>query len=176
MNRLIITRADKGKTLVILTKEEYNHKIQNFIQDNHLIKMNKNPTQQYQKIIKQTLKQCNDIIQIEHKWGYINMNTIAPNLYATIKLHKENKPIRPIINWKNAPVYELAKQLSKTLHNYLQLPYTHNIQNSIQLMTETKTIELNKDTRLCSFDITNMYKNIPKIEVIIIIKKILENN
>jgi hypothetical protein len=38
MNRLIITRADKGKTLVILTKEEYNHKIQNFIQENHLIK------------------------------------------------------------------------------------------------------------------------------------------
>jgi hypothetical protein len=26
-NRLIITRADKGKTLVILTKEECNHKI-----------------------------------------------------------------------------------------------------------------------------------------------------
>jgi hypothetical protein len=43
-NRLIITRADKGKTSVILTKEEYNHKIQSFIQDNHLIKMNKNPT------------------------------------------------------------------------------------------------------------------------------------
>jgi hypothetical protein len=40
-NRPIITRADKGKTLVILTKEEYNHKIQNFIQDNHLITMNK---------------------------------------------------------------------------------------------------------------------------------------
>jgi hypothetical protein len=51
MNRLIRTRGDKGKTLVILTKEEYNHKIQNFIQDNHLIKMNKNPTQQYQNII-----------------------------------------------------------------------------------------------------------------------------
>jgi hypothetical protein len=60
--------------------------------------MNKNPTQQYKKIIKQTLKQCNDIIQKQHKWRYINMNPIAPNLYATIKLHKENKPIRPIIN------------------------------------------------------------------------------
>jgi hypothetical protein len=61
-----------GKTLVILTKEEYNHKIQNFIQEKHFIKMNLNPTQQYQKIIKQTLKQCKDIIQKEHKWGYNN--------------------------------------------------------------------------------------------------------
>jgi hypothetical protein len=93
------------------------------------------------------------------------MNPIAPNLYATIKLHKENMPIRPIINWKNAPAYEIAKQVSRTLHNYLQLPYTYNIQNSIQLMTDLKTIELNKDTRLCSFDITNMYTNIPKTEL-----------
>jgi hypothetical protein len=90
------------------------------------------------------------------------MNPIAPNLYTTIKLHKDNKPIRQMINWKNAPVYELAKQISKTLHNYLQLPYTHNIRNSIHLMTDLKTIELNKGTRLCSFDITN----IPKIGVI----------
>jgi hypothetical protein len=104
------------------------------------------------------------------------MNTIAPNLYATIKLHKENKPMRPIINWKNDPAYEIAKRLSKTLHKYLQLPYTYNIQNSIQLMTDLKTLELNKDTRLCSFDITNMYTNIPKIGVINIIKKITENN
>jgi hypothetical protein len=44
------------------------------------------------------------------------------------------------------------------------------------LITDLKIIELNKDTRLCSFDITNMYTNIPKIEVINIIKKILENN
>jgi hypothetical protein len=126
--------------------------------------MNKNPTQ-CQKIIKQALKQCNDIIQKEHKRRYINMNRRAPNLYATIKLHKENKPIRPIINWKNAPAYKIAKQVSKTLHNSLQLPYTYNIQNSIQLMTDLKTIELNKDTRLCSFDITNMYTKITKTEL-----------
>jgi predicted nucleotide-binding protein (sugar kinase/HSP70/actin superfamily) len=60
-NKLIITRAEKGKTLIILTHEEYKHKIQNFIQDNHLMKLNKYPTQQYQKIVKQTLKLCSDI-------------------------------------------------------------------------------------------------------------------
>jgi hypothetical protein len=38
-----------------------------------------------------------------------------------IKLHKPNTPITPIINWKNAPAYELTNQLTKTLHNYLNL-------------------------------------------------------
>jgi hypothetical protein len=35
----------------------------------------------------------------------------SPNLCATIKLHKQKTPIRPIINWKNALAYQLAKQL-----------------------------------------------------------------
>jgi hypothetical protein len=91
------------------------------------------------------------------------MNPIAPNLYATIKLHKENKHIRPIINWKNAPAYEIAKQVSRTLHYYLQLPYTCS---EFHPTTDRhKIIELNKDTRLCTFDITNMYTNIPKTEL-----------
>jgi hypothetical protein len=49
-NKLTITKADKGETLVILTQEEYKHKIINFIHYNHLIIINKKPTQQYQKI------------------------------------------------------------------------------------------------------------------------------
>jgi hypothetical protein len=43
---------------------------------------------------------------------------MAQNLHATIYLQKQNTPIRPIINWKNAPIYELAKYLMKILHNY----------------------------------------------------------
>jgi hypothetical protein len=48
-NILTITKADNGKTLVILTQDEYKHEIRNFIQDNQFIMINKNPTQQYQK-------------------------------------------------------------------------------------------------------------------------------
>jgi hypothetical protein len=57
-------------------------------------------------------KMCNNIIQKENTWKYTNMNPTAPTLHATVKLHKENKPIRPIINWKGAPAYELAEQLT----------------------------------------------------------------
>jgi hypothetical protein len=74
------------------------------------------------------------------------MNPIAPNLHATIKLHKHNTPIRPIIYWKHAPAYQLAKQLPKILHNYLQLPNTYNIQNFIQLMGDSKSIIIDKTT------------------------------
>jgi hypothetical protein len=62
-NKLIITKADKGKTLVILKQEECKHKIKNFIHDKKFMKSDKKRTQQYQKIVKQTLKQCNNVIQ-----------------------------------------------------------------------------------------------------------------
>jgi hypothetical protein len=82
--------------LVILAQQECKHKINSSIQDNHFIKINNNPTKQYQQIIKETLKQCNKIIQEENRWKYMNMNPTVPKLYATIKLHKLNTPIRPI--------------------------------------------------------------------------------
>jgi hypothetical protein len=89
------------------------------------------------------------------------MNPAPPSLHHTIKLHKSNTPIRPIINWKNAPTYELVKHLTKTLCNYLRLPYAYDIHNSLHLIADLKTIEINKDTSTFSFDIENVYINIP---------------
>jgi hypothetical protein len=39
------------------------------------------------------------------------MKPTAPNLNARIKQDKPNRPIKPIIIWKNGPAYEL---LTKT--------------------------------------------------------------
>jgi hypothetical protein len=97
------------------------------------------------------------------------MNPAAPSLHTTIKL-----PIRPIINWTNAPAYKLAKQLTKTLHKYLQ-PYTYNVQNTMRLITDLQTTEINENTRLCSFDIRNVYTNISKNNIMNIINNILQN-
>jgi hypothetical protein len=55
-NRLTTTNTDKRKTLVILTQEEYKHKIRNLMQENQFIMINKNLTQQYHKIIKESIK------------------------------------------------------------------------------------------------------------------------
>jgi hypothetical protein len=75
----------KEKQLVILTQDEYKQKVTNFIQDNKLTATNNNPTKHYQKIIKQTLKESNNIIQKETIWRYTNMNPTPPSLHSTIK-------------------------------------------------------------------------------------------
>jgi hypothetical protein len=84
-----------------------------------------------------------------------------PTLRALIKLHKPNNPIRPIIDWCNAPDYNLTKHLAKLLNEVIQLPNSFNIRNTNTLIEDLQHIETDKNTRLCSFDITNMYTNIP---------------
>jgi hypothetical protein len=152
-NKLIITKAVKGKTLITLTEEEYKQKVRNFIHNNQFTRINKDPNQQHQTIIKQTLKQNTNTVQKEHRWKYTNMNPSAPTLHATVKLHKHNTPIRPIINWINAPAYKLAKFLATILQKHLQLPYTYNVKNTIHLTSDLQTIEIDEKTRMCSFDI-----------------------
>jgi hypothetical protein len=89
------------------------------------------------------------------------MNPSAPYLYRTIKLHKQNKPIRPTVNLKNSPAYKISKHLFKILQDALQLPYTFNVRNSITLIHKLIQNKIDENTRLCSFDIEYMYTNIP---------------
>jgi hypothetical protein len=125
-------------------------------------------------MIKHELNKQN-IIQKEHKWKYSNMNSKAPNVHATIKLHKQNTPIRPVVNWKNSPAYNLAKFVTNALKETLDLPFTYNIKNSTQLINNLNNITINENTRICSFDIKDMYTNIPQQDTILIIHNILQN-
>jgi hypothetical protein len=61
-----VTKADKGKTIVILTIEDYTQKVNNFIQENQFVLRNNDSMQNYQKAIKH-MTQCNNIIEMRKK-------------------------------------------------------------------------------------------------------------
>lgn len=94
-----------------------------------------------------------------------NMNPAPPNLYAMMVLHKPNTPIRQIIRWKNALAYQLVKHLSQALCNYSRLPYTQQCTQLHSTNYRFKTAQINKDTRIYSYDIGYMYTNIPRVDV-----------
>jgi len=66
----------------------------------------------------------------------VNLNPMAPAIRDLVKIDKEDAPIRPITNWRNAPSYKLAKMLTNKLHTYIPLSYTFNIKHTVQLMTD----------------------------------------
>jgi hypothetical protein len=104
-------------------------------------------------------------IRKDEKWKYVNLNPYPPIIRGSIKIHKTDSPIRPIVNWKEAPAYKLAKMLTKKLGILIPLSYIFNIKNSIQLLEDLLDIPFDKDLKFISSNIENMYSNIPITEL-----------
>jgi TusA-related sulfurtransferase len=177
LNNLTITKADKGNTLIIIIDiNQYNQKINKFIANNKYTKLNKDHTKQQQKAVRTTINTCKSIIKQSDKWKYTIMNPEPPHIRGTIKLHKQDKPVRPTVNWKNSPAYKTATQLTKHLKNVIQLPNTFNIRNSTELINKLKESNIQGNIKVCSFDVTNMYSNSPIQKLIQITNIELQNN
>jgi len=162
----MITRADKGKTTVIIDIGDYNNKTLDFINSNNFKTLNIDPTNKFQKNVKESLIQCNIVIS-KKQVKYLTQNKPhAPKLKAQLKLQKQGNPIRPVVNNINAPAYKLAKFLTKTLKEYIILKYQYNVINSTILAQEHKQFKLNNNHRLISFDIKDLYVNIPATETL----------
>jgi len=112
-NNLTITKADKGRTVVIIHKDVIKQKIVYFIQKNQIIQLSKNPTESLQNQIQQKIHIFYTVIDKNQQKHLIQIKPMAPKLNAVIKTHKEDKNIRPVINNIQAPSYKLAKYLNK---------------------------------------------------------------
>jgi len=55
------------------------------------------------------------------------MNPNAPSIKGLIKLQKPGHPIRPVVYWKGAPSYKLARLFTQKIKMMVPLPNTHNI-------------------------------------------------
>ena len=55
----MITKADKGKTTVIIYKQDYRNKVHTFLLENNFQTLPNNPTKKDQTRITKTLQQCN---------------------------------------------------------------------------------------------------------------------
>ena len=175
-NNAVLVKANKGNTLIIEFQNSYQNKIQTFISNNNFMKIDKDPTKKYQNSIRTSINKCQQIINKDTKWNYINLNPTPPNIWGHIKIHKNNNPIRPIVNWTNAPAYKLAKKSAKDLQKYIPLPYAFNVKNSIHLMKDLLDIPYDNNIKLASFDIMNMYTNIPTDELLNIIQNLCSIN
>jgi hypothetical protein len=112
---------------------------------------------------------------IKYKRQLTQLNPEPPKLKAFIKIHKQHNPIRPVVSYTHAPAYKVAGFLANFLKEILALPNKYDVKNSVTLIEELKQINLNPNSRLCSFDTDNMYPNIPKLQVMDIINNICCN-
>jgi hypothetical protein len=171
----IITKADKSNTVVIIEKHDYETKVNKFINDNSFMMLNKDPTQEYNKNANTSISKCKTLSNTE-KIKLKNINPKAPNLRGQPKLHKEGIPIRPVVNFMNAPTYKLCKFLNTKLNNKLNYTQDYSVKNSLDLISKIKDVNIPTNTMFISFDVSNMYTNIPTKETMEILKENLRKN
>ena len=150
--KITIKKADKTNIFVVLNKTDYHSKLQNILDDHTKFKkLNKNPTNQLKskinKLITANNAELNSIklpkIIGDYKPGY---------LYGTVKIHKPNHPLRPIISQIPTPIYQLTKTIKQLILPYL--PSKCNIKSTHELIQVLHTIKPNNGI-LASLDVEN---------------------
>jgi len=170
------TKADKGSSLIIVYQNDYEQKVLDFITNSGAETVNSNITTKFQKDLRSTINSCKSLIDTDKKGRLINLNPETPPLRGLIKIHKEGTPIRPVVNFKNAPSYKLARMLTDILKTHIPMPNVYNVQNSTQLMNDISQIPFAPELKLASLDISNMYTNIPTKDLISIISSLCKNH
>ena len=169
---IVIKKADKSSTYVILNYEEYIQKLNTILSDPHKFKLiEKDPTENLKKKANKIISTNNaaqgniklDKIKGEFKPGY---------LYGTVKTHKENYPLRPIISQITTPTYKLAKKLNDIIKPYIPSKYSLTSTNDfIDILQSNEYIG-----NIASLDVESLFTNVPINETIKIIIELAYNH
>lgn len=104
------------------------------------------------------------------------MNPQTPKLYSLVKLHKKDYPIRPVVSFTSAPSYKLSKKLIEIINENTNFVAKFQIKNSYDLINKIQNIQLPNKTKLISFDVTNLFPNIPPQDTITLVEQLLNAN
>lgn len=104
------------------------------------------------------------------------INPKAPQLKGQPKTHKTDIPIRPIVNFRTAPTYKICKYLNRTIKSNLNWESNFSILNTTELVNNIKNINIPDNSYFISFDIKDMYSNIPPRETLTILEQDLRNS
>lgn len=165
---IICLKSDKGNKSVLLSKQQYNEKMEDLLHDNDVytkVKSTKMITLQSKanSILRDL---CNDgHIDENQRLKFTKSNPIAARIYGLPKLHKPNIPFRPVVSCIGSPTYEIAKLLHEILANVAK-SFRFDVKNSQEVADKIKGLEIPNDFCLVSFDVISLFTNVKKQRVV----------
>lgn len=88
----------------------------------------------------------------------INAYAHLPRIHGLPKLHKENIPMRPVVDTINSPAYELCKFMNDILKNIIDQS-KYNIKNTYEFKEFITQVKIPKGHKLVSYDARSLYTN-----------------
>ena len=102
-------------------------------------------------------------------------DAIPPTIRGSIKHHKENHPLRPIVTCINSALYDTSKFLSQIL-SPLQNRSGFSVANSAQFKNEMTDIIIDEDETMISFDVVSLFTVTPVDKACAYIRTMLEHH
>ena len=174
--RMILT-VDKGVSMVVMDRDDYNQKADALLQQPAYRPIPNDPTNKYKTKLIALLKS----IKTE---GGINESTYkrlyptgagSPKFYGLPKIHKEGIPLRPIVSSIGTPTYSTSKELSRILKPLVGKS-PHHIQNNQDFMEHLKDIQLGPDVVMVSYDVRAPFTSVPIQPALEVIEKLLNED
>ena len=84
----MVTRADNGKSIVILPTHHYDSKAEKLLSENNFHPVATDHTNTFQNQVRNTVKQSKTLIPKDSRWKFIHMYPSNPSIKGLIKIHK----------------------------------------------------------------------------------------
>lgn len=150
---IVILPADKGRTTVILNKQDYHNKVKALLDDtNTYEKLTSDPTRAIKNKLIQTLKEWRKEERIP-SYLYNQLYPTAenvPKFYGLPKIHKKDVPLRPIVSSIGSVMYDTAKFLAKIMKPLVGLN-SHHIVNSEDFVNKIAELKVPPGQKLVSY-------------------------
>lgn len=182
---IVIAKADKSNNVVIMDKDDYDHRMNTLIADGGYEKLDRDPLGPMVNKVNDVLKKYGDLMcenprRELRKWK--NSNPKIPRLYGHAKTHKlsdlndpDGLKMRPVASNIDSPTEKISKWLVKEFRK-LKPPKGKSVKNAIEFMRIVKNEVVRRTETMGSYDAVSLFPSIPINETMLILRKWLMNN
>ena len=152
---LILTKSNKGNTVVIFKRSEYSKTLE-FLTNNNAIQDNNFKFSKFNNVVRTHINRSTHVIPESKKRSLLISNPIPPRLYGLPKIHKKDAPMRPIVSFNSSPTYELAKYLDSWFKTATNFKSEYSVINSLDLVNHLQPLKPSLNSILVSFDVIGL--------------------
>lgn len=165
---IIICKADKGNCIVVLDKSDYIKKAHDILDQKQFKKTNKSLLIEKEKALNSYVNKLlkEKIIEKSLYWRLHSTSSSLATMYGLPKVHKSHYPLRPIISSVGSYNYELAKYLADLINKNRPDRSFSYIKDSFEFVKRIIELPSSKNQTMISFDVDNLYTNVPVNEAI----------
>ena len=175
ITKLRITKPDKGSSVVILNKSDYNNKTNNILHDETKFERVgpastcDNTAAIESRLRKRLLELFKAKLIPEEVYRFIcPTGSQRPRMYGLPKTHKPEVPLGPILSMTGSAHHELSRWLASLLQPVLDRYTAHCISDSFTFADYIRKLDGQIDSFMCSFNVSSLFTNVPLDETIAI--------